>query len=197
MDASVLLVAVLVVVVVVTAKERLVVVVSRDAPTAKTVDAFRFLRVGLIFIIILPVVRFILVPVILFVKSLLVLPVVLPLGSPPMELDMDVLVLPVVVVDVVTVVVSDRNVNASSCTVVVALLLLLLDTCCCCVTDDVMVHTWALCCRESYRVESCDASCVLRVVMMYSYGVRVQIIQYTVNGISFIHGNELPVRYSE
>ena len=140
MDASVLLVAVLVVVVVVTAKERLVVVVSRDAPTAKTVDAFRFLRVGLIFIIILPVVRFILVPILLFVKSLLVLPVVLPLGSPPMELDMDVLVLPVVVVvDVVTVVVSDRNVDASSCTGVVALLLLL-DTCCCCVTDDVMVH---------------------------------------------------------
>ena len=136
MDASVLVllvaVVVVVVVVVVTANERLLVVVgSRDAPTAKTVDAFRFLRVGLIFIIIiLPVVRFILVPIL----------VVLPLGSPPMELDMGVLVLPVVVVvDVVTVVVSDRNVDASSCTVVVALLLLL-DTCCCCVTDDVMVH---------------------------------------------------------
>ena len=159
MDASVRLVAVVVVVVVaVTAKERLVVVVSRDAPTAKTVDAFRFLRVGLIFIIILPVVRFILVPILLFVKSLLVLPVVLPLGSPPMELDMDVLVLPVVVVDVVTVVVSDRNVDASSCTVVVALLLLL-DTCCCCVTDDVMVH----------GLSAVENNTVWRVVMHLAY----------------------------
>lgn len=146
MDASVLLVAVLVVVVVVTAKERLVVVVSRDAPTAKTVDAFRFLRVGLIFIIILPVVRFILVPI-----------MVVPLGSPPMESDMAVLVLPVVV-DVVTVVVSDRNVDASSCTVVVALLLLL-DTCCCCVTDDVMVH----------GLSAVENNTVWRVVMHLAY----------------------------
>ena len=156
MDASVLLVAVLVVVVVVTAKERLVVVVSRDAPTAKTVVAFRFLRVGLIFIIKLVLVAIVLI---LFVKSLLVLPVVLPLGSPPMELDMDVLVLPVVVVvDVVTVVVSDRNVDASSCTVVVALLLLL-DTCCCCVTDDVMVH----------GLSAVENNTVWRVVMHLAY----------------------------